>query len=459
MLPLSAVRVLDLTDGSESFCGTLLSDLGAEVLCGVDLDDAADAVIIAGTPSALARRGLDPAALLERFPRLIVASLSPFGLRGPRAEWRSCDTVAQALGGMLFVNGHPDEPPLPALGAQAYHCAGLQAAIGIVLALLARRQQRPRPDRRRQRAGEHGRRARARHRLLSRARRRCRAAGHAALDAARSASPMCRDGPVLLSHMGDWTALIEWLKSDGAAHDLTDPRWADSELRRAECAHVFDVLDAWAARYRVDRVGRAGAAAPPAVRPGVAAGARRAAPAAVGARLLRSRDERRVDRRRWRAPFRCMERGGAHRFGGGRLEEVPPQLTRPAHPLAAAAAAPARSRFPSNGRRCWTASACSTSRGWSPDRWRRACSPITAPTSSRSSASTRRTARSGAAGCSAISTAASAAWPSTSSDARGLALVRELARRCDVVIDNFSPRVMANWGLDAGGAAGASRRA
>src|SRR5262249_3875358 len=34
------------------------------------------------------------------------------------------------------------------------------------------------------------------------------------------------------------------------------------------------------------------------------------------------------------------------------------------------------------------------------------------------------------------------------SDPRGVVLVRELARRCDVVIDNFSPRVMANWGLD-----------
>jgi crotonobetainyl-CoA:carnitine CoA-transferase CaiB-like acyl-CoA transferase len=32
-------------------------------------------------------------------------------------------------------------------------------------------------------------------------------------------------------------------------------------------------------------------------------------------------------------------------------------------------------------------------------------------------------------------------------DARGVELMRELARRCDVVIDNFSPRVMANWGL------------
>jgi len=31
----------------------------------------------------------------------------------------------------------------------------------------------------------------------------------------------------------------------------------------------------------------------------------------------------------------------------------------------------------------------------------------------------------------------------------GVDLVRRLARTCDVVIDNFSPRVMANWGLDA----------
>jgi crotonobetainyl-CoA:carnitine CoA-transferase CaiB-like acyl-CoA transferase len=33
-------------------------------------------------------------------------------------------------------------------------------------------------------------------------------------------------------------------------------------------------------------------------------------------------------------------------------------------------------------------------------------------------------------------------------DPRGVSLVRELVSRCDVVIDNFSPRVLANWGLD-----------
>ncbi len=33
-------------------------------------------------------------------------------------------------------------------------------------------------------------------------------------------------------------------------------------------------------------------------------------------------------------------------------------------------------------------------------------------------------------------------------DPRGVSVARDLARRADVVIDNFSSRVMANWGLD-----------
>src|SRR5262249_50083550 len=64
----------------------------------------------------------------------------------------------------------------------------------------------------------------------------------------------CRDGPVLLSLLGDWTALVEWMKKDGAVQDLDAPRWGDAERRQAECAHVFEVLAAWAARYRVDEL-------------------------------------------------------------------------------------------------------------------------------------------------------------------------------------------------------------
>ena len=166
-----------------------------------------DAVVLTGTPADLARRELDPRALAERFPHLIVAVISPFGLAGPRAEWRCCDTVAQAFGGMLFVNGHADEPPLRSLGPQAYHCAGLQAAIGVVLALLARRRsgrgQIVDVSLQESTVGalEHV------TQPLPRARRRFRAAGIAALDAARSASPCAATGRCCSRIMGDWTAL------------------------------------------------------------------------------------------------------------------------------------------------------------------------------------------------------------------------------------------------------------
>ena len=55
---------------------------------------------------------------------------------------------------MLFVNGHPDEPPLRSLGPQSHHAAGLHAAIGALLALIDRAAQRARPGHRRERAGE-----------------------------------------------------------------------------------------------------------------------------------------------------------------------------------------------------------------------------------------------------------------------------------------------------------------
>ncbi|MGH7788454.1 MAG: CoA transferase, partial [Candidatus Binatia bacterium] len=278
---LAGLRVLDCADQTGTSCGTLLAALGATVrraARGEDLGIGApesisgstgrdgrshlakpgdpapfalvDAVILTGTPSALASRGLEPAVLLARHPHLIVAVISPFGLDGPRAEWRSCDTVAQAVGGMVWVNGHADGPPLRGLGPQAYHCAGLHAALGVVLALHARWRGAPGQlvD-------------------ISLQESVCAALEHVSgrfdergVVAARQGTlhwsgafraAACRDGLVLLSHLGDWTALLEWVKSDGAAADLTEPGWADETRRRVEAGHVFDVLAAWAARYRV----------------------------------------------------------------------------------------------------------------------------------------------------------------------------------------------------------------
>ena len=70
----------------------------------------------------------------------VVAAISPFGLSGPRAEWRSCDTVAQALGGMLFVNGHRRRAAAARDGAAGVPCApGCRRRSASCSALLARR--------------------------------------------------------------------------------------------------------------------------------------------------------------------------------------------------------------------------------------------------------------------------------------------------------------------------------
>jgi crotonobetainyl-CoA:carnitine CoA-transferase CaiB-like acyl-CoA transferase len=59
----------------------------------------------------------------------------------------------------------------------------------------------------------------------------------------------CADGYVMHCTLGDWTSLIEWVKADGKAQDLADPAWDDFNHRRDHCAHLFDVLDAWAQDY------------------------------------------------------------------------------------------------------------------------------------------------------------------------------------------------------------------
>jgi crotonobetainyl-CoA:carnitine CoA-transferase CaiB-like acyl-CoA transferase len=74
-------------------------------------------VIESEPPGRLGALGCGPDDLRAANPRLIVASITPFGQRGPRRDWRASDLVAQALGGMLYVNGRRGRPPLGALGS------------------------------------------------------------------------------------------------------------------------------------------------------------------------------------------------------------------------------------------------------------------------------------------------------------------------------------------------------
>ena len=78
------------------------------------------------------------AALLERCPRLVVASVTPFGLTGPLAGRRGDSLLAEAYGGLATMIGEPGERPLALGGEQAAYGAGVAAFLGSCLALLDR---------------------------------------------------------------------------------------------------------------------------------------------------------------------------------------------------------------------------------------------------------------------------------------------------------------------------------
>jgi crotonobetainyl-CoA:carnitine CoA-transferase CaiB-like acyl-CoA transferase len=54
--------------------------------------------------------------------------------------------------------------------------------------------------------------------------------------------------------LGDWTSLIEWVKSDGKAADLTDPEYEQVLHRFLKAEHLFDVLDEWVKDYGRDEL-------------------------------------------------------------------------------------------------------------------------------------------------------------------------------------------------------------
>ncbi len=181
MLP--PLRVLDVADGWGAHCGRILADLGADVVKveppsgdparrsppfledrpgadrslwwialnankrGITLDvDAprglellrklvarADVLIESFAPGRL-----DVAALRAEHPHLIVTSVAPFGQDGPLATAPASDLEVTAASGALWLAGEPGKPPVRTTVPQSPFWAGMYAAMGTLLAYLAR---------------------------------------------------------------------------------------------------------------------------------------------------------------------------------------------------------------------------------------------------------------------------------------------------------------------------------
>jgi crotonobetainyl-CoA:carnitine CoA-transferase CaiB-like acyl-CoA transferase len=193
--PLDGIRVIELADEQAEYCGLTLAGLGAEVIkveppggsptrrigpfyedkedperslffwqynrgkrsVVLDLNQEKDRkrfhtlvasadILLESTPKGdLGKLGLGADTLRKEFPALIVARVSPFGDYGPWADFKACDLVHLALGGVMMNCGYDPDPTgkydLPPIAPQmwhAYHVAGEQLSMAIMAALLFR---------------------------------------------------------------------------------------------------------------------------------------------------------------------------------------------------------------------------------------------------------------------------------------------------------------------------------
>jgi len=180
--PLTGIRVLDLgTRIAAPFAATLLADLGADVIkvelpgrgdflrsIGPFVDDyslfwavegrnrrsitldlrrprgqellkrlvaIADVVVENFQPGTLEGWGLGYEALAAVNPGIVLARASVYGQDGPYRDRPGLDRNGIALGGLLYVTGYPDRPPVRPGVVVADYLTGLFAAFAVVSAL------------------------------------------------------------------------------------------------------------------------------------------------------------------------------------------------------------------------------------------------------------------------------------------------------------------------------------
>ena len=183
---LDGVRVIDIATTRAEMAGRVLADLGAEVIKVEPPDGAparrlppfsdadperslywahvgfgkrsvvidpdspsqrddflallrtADVLIESSDPGFMAGHDFSYEHLKDEFPRLIYASVTPYGQDGPHADRPAANLTVEAAGGLVSLQGDGDRPPIPVGYPQAAFHAGVQAAADVCIALRER---------------------------------------------------------------------------------------------------------------------------------------------------------------------------------------------------------------------------------------------------------------------------------------------------------------------------------
>lgn len=127
---------ISVNRGKESIALDLKSEADRKVFEA--LLSRADVLIENYRGGTMEKLGYGYDALKDRYPRLIYAAVSGFGHTGPYAKRPAYDMIAQAMGGVMSLTGHPGGAPTRVGTSTGDITAALFATIGIATALYDR---------------------------------------------------------------------------------------------------------------------------------------------------------------------------------------------------------------------------------------------------------------------------------------------------------------------------------
>jgi len=278
--PLHGCRVLDLADEQGSFCSRLLALLGATVirpetpgerpsshfynnsnklLLPIDprscqgkeklhnLVAGSDVLIETCRFSDLESLGLTRRRLRHTNPRLVHLSITPFGRSGPRRDYRSCDSVAAAFGGQMYVTGRSRGVPLKLFGEQSYYTASLFGAVAVLLRLIKRDMT-----------------GKGSYIDLSVQEAVASTLDHVLVDYFQDGTIAGRgdnnrsgdfallpssDGHVLITILRNWDTLLELMAAEGLAGKLLEEEFRQPEYREQHTEEIFETVSSWTSRH------------------------------------------------------------------------------------------------------------------------------------------------------------------------------------------------------------------
>ena len=134
--PETSALFLYLNTGKKGLTLNLKHSQGRDILKA--LARQTDILVENFSPRVMPSLGLDYNVLRAVNPNLVMVSISSFGQSGPYRDYKADDMISYALGGYMYLNGHPQRPPLYGGGHQPAYQGGLHGYSGAMAALMAR---------------------------------------------------------------------------------------------------------------------------------------------------------------------------------------------------------------------------------------------------------------------------------------------------------------------------------